>query len=592
MPNYLRSHHCGELRIEHLNQKVSLSGWVHRRRDHGGLIFIDLRDHNGLTQLVFDPKENSNCHTKAHQLRSEWVITIKGTVIPRTEGMANPNMDTGAIEIEVEDLDILSEAKTPPFSICEEIEDVKEDLRLKYRYLDMRKGKLQRNIQMRHQVTLEVRNYLSQKDFFEVSTPILCKATPEGARDYLVPSRVYPGSFYALPQSPQIFKQLLMIGGFDKYFQICPCFRDEDLRSDRQPEFSQIDIEMSFDHIETLFELTENMFSSLYKKCLKKDLEIPFQRLTYQQCIDNYGTDKPDLRIPMRLHSLNDLAQKSTFSIFLQAIESGHTIKAMKVPQGSDISRRMIDQYTSFVAQFGVKGLAWFKMQEGKLQSSIAKFFDDSLQQEIITRCDLKDGDLLFIIADKKNTTNQSLDHLRRHIAKERNLIDTSKDAFLWVTDFPLFEHDDNLQLQSSHHPFTAPHPDDVYLLDQEPIKVRSQSYDLVLNGYEIASGSQRIHKPELQKKIFSLLRLNDEEIQTKFGFFVSALTYGTPPHLGIALGLDRIMMIFLDTENIRDVIAFPKTQKASDLMLEAPAKVGEEQLRELKIDIDFEEKK
>ncbi|MCH9632318.1 MAG: Aspartate--tRNA(Asp/Asn) ligase [Chlamydiae bacterium] len=590
MPNYLRSHHCGELRIDHLDQKVSLSGWVHRRRDHGGLIFIDLRDHNGLTQLVFDPKDNLECHKKAHQLRSEWVITIKGVVIPRTEGMANPNMDTGAIEIEVEELDILSEADTPPFSICEEVEEVKEDLRLKYRYLDMRRGKLQRNLHMRHQVMLEVRNYLSQSGFFEVSTPILCKATPEGARDYLVPSRIYPGSFYALPQSPQIFKQLLMIGGLDKYFQICPCFRDEDLRSDRQPEFSQIDIEMSFEHIETLFKLTEKMFSSLYKKCLQKDLETPFQRLTYQQCLDDYGTDKPDLRIPMRLHNLNDIAQKSTFSIFLQALENDNTIKAMKVPQGSDISRRMIDQYTNFVAQFGVKGLAWFKVQENKLQSSIAKFFDDTLQQEIIKRCDLKDGDLLFIVADKKNVTNQALDHLRRHIAKERNLIDTSKDAFLWVTDFPLFEHDDNLELQSSHHPFTAPHPDDVHLLDTEPVKVRSQSYDLVLNGYEIASGSQRIHNPKTQEKIFSLLRLTPEEIQVKFGFFVKALTYGTPPHLGIALGLDRMMMIFLNTENIRDVVAFPKTQKASDLMLEAPAKVGEEQLRELKIDIDSKE--
>ena len=587
MPNYLRSHHCNELRASHLEKSVSLSGWVHRRRDHGGLIFIDLRDYHGLTQLVFDPKVNPECHQVAHQLRSEWVISIKGKVISRAEGMANPNMDTGEIEIEVSELNILSAAKTPPFSICEEEDDVKEDLRLKYRYLDLRRGKLLRNLQLRHQVMLEVRNFLSQDQFYEVSTPILCKSTPEGARDYLVPSRVYPGSFYALPQSPQIFKQLLMIGGLEKYFQICPCFRDEDLRSDRQPEFSQIDIEMSFDHTETLFSLIETLFTSIYKNCLHKDLSSPFQRLTYAECIDLYGTDKPDLRIPMQLSTLNDLAKKSSFSIFLQALERGDTIKGLKVPEGSDISRRMIDQYTSFVAQFGVKGLAWFKMQEGELQSSIAKFFDSSLQKEIIDRCKLNDGDLLFIIADQKNVTNQALDHLRRHLAKERNLIDKSKDAFLWVTDFPLFELDDNLELQSSHHPFTAPHPDDLELLNSNPSRVRSQSYDLVLNGYEIASGSQRIHDPKVQKEIFSLLKLSPEDIEKKFGFFVSALDYGTPPHLGIALGLDRMMMIFLNTENIRDVIAFPKTQKASDLMLEAPSSVDPKQLQELKIDLD-----
>ena len=357
MPNYLRSHHCAQLRIDHLNQEISLSGWVHRRRDHGGLIFIDLRDHNGLTQLVFDPDVNSDCHTLAHQLRSEWVITIKGTVIKRAQGMANPNMVTGEIEVQVNKLDILSQAKTPPFSVCEETEDIKEDLRLKYRYLDMRRGKLVKNLQMRHKVMHQVRNYLVDIGFFEVSTPILCKATPEGARDYLVPSRIYPGSFYALPQSPQIFKQLLMIGGMDKYFQICQCFRDEDLRADRQPEFSQIDIEMSFENIDSLFKLTEEMFTTLYENCLDKKLKTPFKHMTHKKCIDDYGTDKPDLRIPMHLCTFNDFAKKSTFSIFLNALEKKCLIKAMKVPGGADIFRRMIDQYTEFVSQFGVKGL-------------------------------------------------------------------------------------------------------------------------------------------------------------------------------------------------------------------------------------------
>ncbi len=591
MSEYLRSHHCAELRVEHVNQEVNLSGWVHRRRDHGGLIFIDLRDYRGQTQLVFDPQKNPTSHALAHKLRSEWVISITGKVVPRAEGMTNPKMQTGDIEVEVDVLNILSEANTPPFPICEDNKDVKEDLRLKYRYLDMRKGKILSNLRFRHQVMLNIRNFLSKHHFFEVNTPILCKSTPEGARDYLVPSRVHPGSFYALPQSPQIFKQLLMIGGLDRYFQICSCFRDEDLRADRQPEFTQIDIEMSFENVEILFALVEEMFVSLSKSCLNKTLKTPFLRMTHQDCLELYGTDKPDLRIPGHLIRIDDLARKSTFSIFIDALNAGGVVKSLKVTQGADISRKTIDQYTEFVGQFGIKGLAWFKVQEGKLQSSIAKFFDDSLQKEIIDRCELKENDLLFMVADKSSAVNQSLDHLRRHIARERNLIDSSQNAFLWVTDFPLFERDDNLELQSSHHPFTVPHPEDIHLLDSHPTKVRSVCYDLVLNGYEIASGSQRIHDSKVQEKIFQLLRLSQEDIERKFGFFVSALQYGTPPHLGIALGLDRIMMIFLNTENIRDVIAFPKTQKASDLMLEAPSFVDGPQLNELHINVHLKEK-
>lgn len=589
MSNYLKSHTCGELRIENLEKTVSLSGWVHRRRDHGGLIFIDLRDHGGLTQLVFDPNINKEVHTLAQKLRSEWVINIKGKVISRREGMQNPKMDTGQIEIEVNSLTILSPAKTPPFSIADELEDIKEDLRLKYRYLDMRRGPLLHNIKKRHQVALFIRNFLSNEGFYDVPTPLLCKSTPEGARDYLVPSRIYPGTFYALPQSPQMFKQILMIGGLHRYYQICSCFRDEDLRADRQPEFTQIDIEMSFDTIENLFKLIEDLFRNLYSECLGKVLKTPFKRMTHQECLDFYGTDKPDLRIPLHLVRIDDIARKSTFGVFLQALDQGSIIKALRIPNGSDISRRMIDEYTTFVAQFGVKGLAWFKVDQGALTSNIAKFFDKTLQEELIKKCELKDNDLLFIVADKPSVVNQAMDQLRRHIAKERHLINKSEDVFLWVTDFPLFEYNDNKELGSSHHPFTAPHPDDIELLKTNPVKARSLSYDLVLNGYEIASGSQRIHEPQVQEMIFELLNLSKEDIEKKFGFFVSALSYGTPPHLGMALGLDRMMMIILNTENIKDVIAFPKTQKASDLMLQSPSAVDETQLAELKIDIHKE---
>lgn len=586
MQNYLKTHHCGQLRLEHLNQEVSLSGWVHRRRDLGNLIFIDLRDHGGITQLVFDPQDNPLLHGQAHQLRAEWVINVRGQVMSRAAGMSNSKMATGDIEIIVTELHILSAAKTPPFSICEDIEEGKDDLRLKYRYLDMRRGKILNNLLMRHKVMLEVRNFLGHHGFCEVSTPILCKSTPEGARDYLVPSRVYPGHFYALPQSPQIFKQLLMVGGLHRYFQICNCFRDEDLRADRQPEFTQIDMEMSFDSIENLFAIVEEMFVKLYDRCLNKKIPTPFRRLSYQLCIENYGTDKPDLRIPIILKRMDDIATRSTFSVFLNALDNKGVIKGMRIPGGADISRKAIDQYTDFVTQFGAKGLAFFKMQDNTLQSSITKFFDTKLQREIIERFELEDGDLLFIVADQPHITNKALDHLRRHIARERNLIDHSQDAFLWVTDFPLFEYDDNMQLQSCHHPFSAPHPEDLHYLESDPIKVRALCYDLVLNGYEISSGSQRIHDSNMQHKIFSLLRLTQADIEKKFGFFIEALSYGTPPHLGMALGLDRIMMIILNTENIRDVIAFPKTQKASDLMLEAPSIIDSGQLHDLKLKI------
>lgn len=579
-----KSHHCGALGKSDIDQTVQLSGWVHRRRDHGGLIFIDLRDHGGLTQLVFDPKVNGLSHEKAHQLRSEWVIAIKGKVIPRAEGMANPKMQTGEIEIQVEHLDILSPAETPPFSICDD-EEVKEELRLKYRYLDMRRGPLLHNLKTRHQVTQCIRNFLDQAGFCEVSTPILSKSTPEGARDYLVPSRIHPHTFYALPQSPQIFKQILMIGGLSRYFQICSCFRDEDLRADRQPEFSQLDMEMSFETPETLFKLVEELFVAIHQKLSNKTLKTPFQKMSYADCIELYGTDKPDLRIPIQLVRIDDLAKQSDFSVFKQVLSEKGIIKGFKVPKGADLSRRRIDDYTAFVGQLGIKGLAWMKYQEGALQSSIVKFFNESLQSKLIERFELQEGDLIFFVADQEAKTNQALDHLRRKMGKDRGLIE-DREAFLWVVDFPLFLKSDEGEIESSHHPFTAPHPEDVALLEKDPFKVRSMSYDLVWNGYEIASGSQRIHDPVVQEQIFSLLKLSKEDIQLKFGSFVKALSYGTPPHLGIALGLDRMMMLLLNTDNIKDVIAFPKTQKAADLMLNSPSMVESNQLEDLHIEI------
>lgn len=591
MFNFRRTHNLGALRKENIDEKVTLSGWVHRRRDHGGLIFIDLRDKFGLTQLVFDPDKNPACHTLAEKLRSEWVISIHGTVIPRADGMANPKLATGDIEVFVDEMEVLSKAKTPPFSICDETVDVNEELRLQYRYLDIRRGEVGKKLAVRHQAMISTRQFLDTLGFLEVNTPILGKSTPEGARDYLVPSRVYPGTFYALPQSPQLFKQLLMVGGLDRYFQIAPCFRDEDLRADRQPEFSQIDIEMSFATPEDLFPIIEGLLEAIFKKCLQKEVKPPFKKMTYEESMRRYGTDKPDLRFDMELVDLTDIAKQSTFSVFLEQIANDGIVKGLCVKGGSDISRKAIDEYTSFVGQFGIKGLAWIKMQDGTLTSSIVKFFSEELQKQLIHRFKMENNDLIFMVADATDHANQALDHLRRRLAKDRQLIDPNRYEFLWVTDFPLFawNHDEN-RLDSMHHPFTSPHFEDLGLLESDPLKIRSSGYDIVLNGYEIGGGSQRIHNSELQEKIFQALKLTPEEIEQKFGFFVDALRYGTPPHLGIALGLDRIVMLLTQTDNIRDVIAFPKTQKASDLMMECPSHVAKKQLNELKIIVEDSE--
>jgi aspartyl-tRNA synthetase len=547
------------------------------------LIFIDLRDRFGITQLVFDPVKNGAAHTTASKLRAEWVVSIQGEVILREQ--PNPKLATGEVEIFVKEIEILSSAKTPPFSISEEETEVNEELRLKYRYLDIRRGEIAQKLITRHLTMLHTRNYLHANGFLEITTPILGKSTPEGARDYLVPARIYPGNFYALPQSPQIFKQLLMISGMDRYFQIATCFRDEDLRADRQPEFTQIDLEMSFGVPEDLQRLIEGLVAKLFKECAGISVHTPFPYMSYRDCLEYYGCDRPDLRFGMPLIRLDDIAKRSTFTIYLDQLNSGGCVKAVCVKKGAEISRREIDGYTQFVGKFGLGGLGWIKRQADGLASSIGKFFTEEMTQEILSRLEAETGDLILLAAGPEDRVNQGLDHLRRHIAKEKNLIPKDVLKFLWVVDFPMMKWNaEEGRIESEHHPFTAPHPEDIHLLDQDPLKVRALAYDLVLNGYEIGGGSQRIHSGDLQEKIFKILKLTPEEIKEKFGFFVEALKYGTPPHLGIALGLDRIVMLLTQTENIRDVIAFPKTAKASDLMMQAPSKVGRRQLDELKI--------
>lgn len=586
MFDYRRSHTCGELTTSHLKQNVTLSGWVHRRRDHGGLIFIDLRDRFGLTQLIFDPAiVSKEMFEQASRLRSEWVISAKGTVIARAQGMTNPKLHTGEIEIEVKELEILSTAKTPPFSICDEESDVNEELRLKYRYLDIRRGDIAKKLVLRHKVMLATRNYMSNNGFLEITTPVLAKSTPEGARDYLVPSRIYPGNFYALPQSPQIFKQLLMVSGMDRYFQIATCFRDEDLRADRQPEFTQIDLEMSFGKPEDLMKLLEGLVGSIFKECIGVEIPKTFPHMPYRDCIENYGTDRPDLRFGMPLVRIDAIAQRSTFGVFLEQLAAGGCVKAICVKGGAEISRKEIDNLTQFVGKFGLNGLAWMKSQDDGLSSNIVKFFTPELQNELIATLSIEKGDLILIAAAPEDRVNQALDHLRRKIGKERNLISPDGLSFLWVTEFPLLKWNaEEGRLESEHHPFTSPNFEDILLLDKEPLKARALAYDLVLNGYEIGGGSQRIHNSELQEKIFRCLKLSPQEIKEKFGFFVEALQYGTPPHLGLAFGLDRIVMVLSRTENIRDVIAFPKTQKGSDLMMQCPSNVSALQLHDLKI--------
>ncbi|SIU03576.1 aspartyl-tRNA synthetase,Aspartate--tRNA ligase,aspartyl-tRNA synthetase,Aspartyl/asparaginyl-tRNA synthetases,aspartate--tRNA ligase,tRNA synthetases class II (D, K and N) [Chlamydia suis] len=575
-----RTHKCNELSLNHVGDRVRLSGWVHRYRNHGGVVFIDLRDRFGITQIVCRQEESPELHRLMDQVRSEWVLCVEGLVCARLEGMENPNLATGSIEVEVSHLEILSRAQNLPFSISDEHINVNEELRLTYRYLDMRRGDILDRLMWRHKVMLACREYLDEQGFTEVVTPILGKSTPEGARDYLVPSRIYPGNFYALPQSPQLFKQILMVGGLDRYFQIATCFRDEDLRADRQPEFAQIDMEMSFGGPEDLFPIVENLVARMFA-VKGVELSTPFQRMTYQEAKEFYGTDKPDLRFGLRLKNCCEYAKKFSFSIFLDQMAQGGIVKGFCVPGGADISRKQLDGYTDFVKRYGAMGLVWIKNQDGKIASNVAKFASEEVFQEMFEAFEAKDQDMLLLVAAPEAVANQSLDHLRRLIAKERQLYDATQYQFVWITDFPLFAKEDG-ELCPEHHPFTAPLDEDIPLLDKDPLSVRSSSYDLVLNGYEIASGSQRIHNPDLQNKIFGLLKLSQESVKEKFGFFIDALSFGTPPHLGIALGLDRIMMVLTGAETIREVIAFPKTQKAGDLMMSAPSEILPIQLKEL----------
>lgn len=584
MKQYTRTHTCGELRAEHAASRATLCGWVHRRRDHGGLIFIDLRDRWGITQVVFNPDIAPDVHAQAEGLRNEYVVAVTGTVRQRPPGTENPKLPTGGVELAAQTLSIFSRAAATPFSIEGE-EEVSEELRLTYRYLDLRRPAIQHALEVRHRVMMETRNYFDANGFLEVETPVLTKSTPEGARDYLVPSRTQPGSFFALPQSPQLMKQLLMVAGLERYFQICKCFRDEDLRADRQPEFTQIDLEMSFVQEGDIFEVVEGLMARVFKAALGVALRIPFPRVTHAEALDRFGTDKPDCRFGMELRDVTELLRGTTFRGFAAAIAAGGRVKGMAVPGGGTLSRSTLDDLTRMAVQCGAKGLAWGRVQADGIESPIAKFFNAEQLAGLRQGLGAAEGDLLLLVADRVATVNACLSSLRCRLGHQLDLAKQKGFHFVWVIDFPLFVYnDEEKRHESEHHPFTAPKAADIPLLDSAPLSVRSSSYDLVLNGYEIASGSVRIHDEALQHKIFSLLKLGEDVITERFGFFLEALRYGAPPHAGLAVGLDRLVMIMTERESIRDVIGFPKTQKASCLMTGSPSPVSPEQLKELRI--------
>ena len=566
-------------------QQVVLCGWVSKRRDHGGLIFIDLRDRSGIVQVVADPDTAGSSFKIAEDIRNEYVIKVNGTVRLRDEATINENIATGAIEVVAAEIEVLNTAKTPPFYIQDGI-DTDENLRLKYRYLDLRRPEMQKNIILRHKVTKLMRDFLDNNGFLEIETPMLCKSTPEGARDYLVPSRVNPGKFYALPQSPQIFKQLLMVSGFERYFQIARCFRDEDLRADRQPEFTQLDMEMSFVEVDDVLELMEGLISYIFEGALGKKLEVPFRRMTWDEAMDKYGSDKPDLRFDMPLYNVSEAIKGCSFQVFNSVVENGGQVKCINVKGYANIPRRELDGLVKFVGIYGAKGMAWLQFpEEGGVKSSIAKFFTDENIEALKKAAEVEPGDLLLFVADKPSVVAQSLGALRIEMAKRRDLIDPNALSFLWVVDFPMFEYnEEEKRYVAMHHPFTAPRDEDLPLLESDPGKVYAKAYDMVLNGTEIGGGSIRIHRRDVQKAVFSAIGLSDEEAASKFGFMMNAFTYGAPPHGGLAFGLDRMIMIMAQRDSIRDVIAFPKTQSASDLMTQAPDVVDDKQLRELHI--------
>ncbi|MDZ5470860.1 aspartate--tRNA ligase (plasmid) [Bacillus sp. 31A1R] len=586
---YGRTYFCGEVTEKAIGEKVILKGWVQKRRDLGGLIFIDLRDRTGIVQVVFNPEVSGEALATAEKIRNEYVLDIEGTVIAREGATVNESLKTGKVEIKAEKVTIINEAKTPPFVIADKT-DVSEDVRLKYRYLDLRRPVMFETFKMRHQVTKVIRNFLDREGFLDVETPILTKSTPEGARDYLVPSRVHPGEFYALPQSPQIFKQLMMVGGFERYYQIARCFRDEDLRADRQPEFTQIDIETSFMSQDNIISLMEQMMKEMMLEVKGLEVQTPFPRMPYQEAMARYGSDKPDTRFEMELVDLSEIVKDSSFKVFAGAISSGGQVKAINVKNGAaKYSRKDIDALTEFVARYGAKGLAWLKAEEDGLKGPILKFVTEEEQEGITAALSVEQGDLLLFVADKTNVVADALGALRLKLGKELELIDLSKFNFLWITDWPLLEYaEEEGRYYAAHHPFTMPVREDLEMLDSNPGAVRAQAYDLVLNGYELGGGSLRIFERSVQEKMFSVLGFTEEEAREQFGFLLEAFEYGTPPHGGIALGLDRLVMLLAGRTNLRDTIAFPKTASASDLLTDAPGEVSNAQLDELHLSLNI----
>jgi aspartyl-tRNA synthetase len=591
-----KTHSCGELIKNNVNETVILEGWVASRRDHGSLIFIDIRDRCGLTQVVLNSEYiDKEQFSEAEGIRDEFVLRIEGLVRARSEGTINKKIKTGEIEVEATNLEILNMSKTPAFEISDDSE-INENIRLKYRYLDLRRSFMQNNLITRHKIAFEARSYLNDNGFLEIETPMLTKSTPEGARDYLVPSRVSNGSFYALPQSPQLFKQLLMVSGFERYFQLARCFRDEDLRADRQPEHTQIDMELSFVDMEDIFKIMEGLMASIFKKVLGIEMKTPFIRMPYEIAMNEYGSDKPDLRFDMKLSDVSEIVKEAEFKVFSSVVKNNGVVKCIVCPDCAGYSLGEIDKITKFAVELGAKGMAWFKCIDGEVQSPIAKFFDKEAIDAIKKETNAKDNDLILFIADKKTTANQVLGALRVEMAKKLGLIgkantcnskldSESSFKFLWVTDFPLFDWDEEEKRYTAvHHPFTSPATEDLELIKKEPGKIKAKAYDLVLNGTEVGGGSIRIHKENVQEEMFKLLGIEKEEAREKFGFLLDALQYGAPPHGGIAIGLDRLVMLMLGLDSIRDVIAFPKTQKAACLMTDAPSDVSEKQLKELGI--------
>lgn len=592
MSMFGRTYYCGEISEKNEGETVVLKGWVQKRRDLGGLIFIDLRDRTGIVQVVFNPDVSKEALAIADGVRSEYVLDVQGKVVLREKGTENPKLKTGKIEIHCEKVSVLNESKTPPFMIDNNAE-ITEEMRLKYRYLDLRRPVMYETLKLRHKTVRAIRDFLDNEAFIEVETPILTKSTPEGARDYLVPSRVHPGEFYALPQSPQLFKQLLMVGGFDRYYQVARCFRDEDLRADRQPEFTQIDIETSFLSQEDIIDIVERMMKKVMKDVKGIDITIPFPRLTYQEAMDRFGSDKPDTRFGLELVDLSEAVKDSGFKVFADTVASGGQVKGINVKKAADkYSRKDIDGLTEFVKRYGAKGLAWVKVTDQGFNGPIAKFFDEATRSQLTSILEAETGDLLLFVADKQSVVADSLGALRLKLGKDLQLIDEKKFNFLWVTDWPLLEYDDeDGRYYAAHHPFTMPFREDIELLDTDPGKVRAQAYDIVLNGYELGGGSLRIFERDIQEKMFRALGFSEEQARSQFGFLMDAFEYGTPPHGGIALGLDRFVMILAERTNLRDTIAFPKTASASDPLTNAPSGVSQAQLDELQLSVINKEK-